>query len=51
MAANPKFKNGQLVWLKARVWRSTCVGYIVIANGSNVAGYVPARSMKNRRKT
>lgn len=45
---NRKFKDGQRVWLQARIFRGTCVGYTVIANGGNVAGYVPVGNMKAR---
>lgn len=43
-----KFKDGQLVWIKAKVVRRTWVGYIVKSNGGDVAGYVATDKMKRR---
>ena len=45
---NRKFENGQRVWLQARIFRGTCLGYTVVANGGNVHGYVPVGNMKAR---
>jgi hypothetical protein len=44
-----KFRDREKVWLKARVERTTLVGYIVTANGGPVYGYVDVRKLKRRR--
>ena len=47
-SGRPGRRFRQLVWIKAKIFRHTCVGYTVKANGGDIAGYVATDKLKRR---